>query len=62
MVEYSIQKRWPYKPQRSSVAWWYWINFYDKSADYIRAWVAYARHRFSAFITSPIMDIDPERR
>lgn len=48
MAEYSIQKRWPYTPKRSRVSWWYWINFYDKSADYIRAWFAYARRRFSA--------------
>lgn len=56
MAEYPIQKRWPYRPQRSrvpsfkyvSVALWYCINFYDKSADYIRAWVAYVRHRFHA--------------
>ena len=56
MVKYSMQKRWPYRPRISRVpsnksmlvSSWYWINFYDKSADYIRAWVAYARHRFSA--------------
>ena len=56
MVKYSIQKRWPYRPRISRVpsnkfmlvSLWYTINFYDKSADYIRAWVAYARHRFSA--------------
>ena len=56
MVKYSIQKRWPYRPRISrvpsvknfSTVLWYTINFYDKSADYIRAWFAYARHRFSA--------------
>lgn len=49
MVEYSIQKRWPYKPRISrvpsvkhfSTVLWYTINFYDESADYIRAWFAY---------------------
>lgn len=56
MVEYSIQKRWPYRPRISrvpsvknfSTVLWYTINFYDKSADYIRTWFAYARHRFYA--------------
>ena len=56
MTEYPIQKRWPYKPQRSRVpsitymlvSSWYCINFYDKSADYIRVWIAYARRRFFA--------------
>lgn len=56
MIEYPIQKRWPYRPQRSRVpsnkymfvSSWYCINFYDKSADYIRAWIAYARHRLFA--------------
>ena len=56
MVEYPIQKRWPYRPKISRVpstshfltVLWYTINFYDKSADYIRVWIAYARRRFSA--------------
>ena len=56
MVEYPIQKRWPYRPRisrvpsikRASTVLWYTINFYDKSADYIRTWIAYARCRFSA--------------
>ena len=56
MVKYHIQNRWPYRPQRSRVpsvkhfltVLWYTINFYDKSADYIRAWFAYARRRFLA--------------
>ena len=56
VIKYPIQKRWPYRPQRSRVpsakhfltVLWYTINFYDKSADYIRTWFAYARRRFSA--------------
>ena len=56
MVEYPIQKRWPYRPQRSRVPSykfmlvysWYCINFYDKSADYIRVWIAYGIRRLSA--------------
>ena len=56
MVEYPMQERWPYKPRRSrvpslrylSASVWYCVNFYYESADYIRAWFAYARHRFSA--------------
>ena len=58
MVKYSIQKRWPYRPRISrvpsnkfilvSLCLWYYSNFYDKSADYIRTWIAYARRRFSA--------------
>jgi len=55
VIKYPIQKRWPYRPQRSrvpsvkyfSTVLWYTINFYDKSADYIRAWFAYARLGFT---------------
>ena len=50
VIKYPIQKRWPYRPRNKylSIVWWYCINFYDKSADYIRAWFAYARRRFFA--------------
>lgn len=49
MVEYPIQKRWPYEPRLHRcmnsyltmyVMAWY-IMFGDKSADYIRTWVAW---------------------
>ena len=62
MVEYPIQKRWPYRPRISrvpsvkhfSTVLWYTINFYDKSADYIRAWIAYAIHLFSQNKHAPL--------